>query len=485
MASAMGFLLLLACSSVFITVARRAALVQKKGDISPLLGNGKAVDWWFAFKLNTENWPGCSTERKCSFGGEVQDYPTGFGLQYVLASHVDGQTSPLEFHSQCLGSGSDPVAKTFAQVFDGSAANYVIWNDQFYGDPIPDIRPPCNDFTNHACGAPWGHSKGVLAWGDDGSGFVMQVSTPSWPGNGDPNHRRKEQGNTLGCIKDDNAKVAQHFFALNLKSTDDTEAVLQALRRASVATDPSNTQLVKLSDEGPSRLAALARSLGQLDHSQDTYSATLSIESVQLVAKPYALAVPPWQLVSSILGASLRTATWWATPKILSSYTGEVPGCWNSTLAAPKEVQIALTGQWNGKEIGFLGINSPHGNHAKVAHSLGGSLSVFGDMNQEGSYNPSDDQAGCPAHQSGRGGLFFAVNDVTLHKSVQDLLKGDTAPYYRRGHGHAGRPKASTTKRSQHEETEAPPRKRPHTESGHLRERSRSPRRTSRRGMRD
>ena len=35
----------------------------------------------------------------------------------------------------------------------------------------------------------------------------MQVTTPDWPGNGNSSMPRKEQGNTLGCIKDDNAEV--------------------------------------------------------------------------------------------------------------------------------------------------------------------------------------------------------------------------------------------------------------------------------------
>src|SRR5947199_2640123 len=35
-----------------------------------------------------------------------------------------------------------------------------------------------------SCSSPWGHSKGVLAWNDAGEGFVMQVSTPSWPASG-------------------------------------------------------------------------------------------------------------------------------------------------------------------------------------------------------------------------------------------------------------------------------------------------------------
>jgi hypothetical protein len=146
-----------------------------------------------------------------------------------------------------------------------------------------------------------------------------------------------------------------------------------------------------------------------------------------LIAKPHSLAIPPWQLVSSIVQQPLRVATWWASPKILSAKAG-TPGCWDKSLADPQEVQTALSGQWDGKVMGMQGTSSPDGNHAKIGHSIGNSLSIFGDMNQEGSYQPAD--APCDAHQNGRGGLFFVLDDAVLHDSMQKLLTGDTAPYY-------------------------------------------------------
>lgn len=409
--------------TVLVALVHATFCLAVDAAISPLLGDGSSVDWWFAYKLNTKNFPECSTKRQCIFGGEVQDYKTGYSLQYLLASGANGTTSPLALHTDCLGSGDDPAAKTFAQIYDGTAPNYVIWNDQFYGDPIPHIKPSCGK----DCDSPWGHSKGMLAWDKDGVGFVLQVSTPDWPGNGDKSKSRTTQGNTLGCLADDDAKVAQHFFALRLANAADTKAVLEALGRASVATDPTNSELVKLSG-GPSDLESLAKGLGQLDASTTAYHATLSVSSVSLIAKPHSLEVPPWQLVSSIVEQPLRVASWWATPKILSAKAG-APGCWDSKLAEPKEVQIAISGQWNGKVMGMKGSSSPDGNHAKIGHSLGGgSLSVFGDMNQEGSYSQSD--GSCSAHQNGRGGLFFALSDALMHDSLQKLLKGDSAPYY-------------------------------------------------------
>ena len=48
-------------------------------------------------------------------------------------------------------------------------------------------------------------------------------------------------------MQDNNVLVSQHFFGLRLSSAQDTATVLQALRRASVVTDPKNPQLVRLS----------------------------------------------------------------------------------------------------------------------------------------------------------------------------------------------------------------------------------------------
>ena len=40
-----------------------------------------------------------------------------YGLQYILASKgVDGTTKKMKLHSDCLGNGEDPLAKTFQQV---------------------------------------------------------------------------------------------------------------------------------------------------------------------------------------------------------------------------------------------------------------------------------------------------------------------------------------------------------------------------------
>jgi hypothetical protein len=162
----------------------------------PLLKSGEPVDWWFVFKFNAESFPECGGfQRTCTFGGTVQPY-WSFGQQFAIASSADGT---LRQGNGCVGDTSeDPIGATFDQVYSGKF-HHVIWNDQFYGDPLQ------TQF------APAGHSKGMLAWNDDGEGMVLQVSTPSWPGSGSRNEPRKTDGKYAG-MRDGQQRSCQPAF---------------------------------------------------------------------------------------------------------------------------------------------------------------------------------------------------------------------------------------------------------------------------------
>jgi hypothetical protein len=381
---------------------------------APLLKQGQPVDWWFVFKFNAASFPACgaAAQRSCTFGGTVQAYKSGFGQQFSYASSDE---HALQQGSGCVGETvTDPVGATFDQVYNGSFF-YVIWNDQLYGDPV--IQG-----CSKECGAPWGHSKGVLAWNADGDGMVMQVSTPSWPAAGSKNSPRRTDGNTLGCVLDNDVEVSQHFFALKL-TKDDLLKVLNALANASVVTDPANSQIVN--NGGPSDVQTLVSSLGKRSASRTFTNDTLS-SGVELISKPSRLNVPPWQMVSGVLGGvSLRAATWWEPPEIPGTTTSTAVGCWDSTLGKPGAVEIATTGTWSGKTLGLQGGARPDGNHAKIGVSTSGThtYSIFADMNQQGTLSPPN----CGSSQNGRGGLFYVVDDGPLFDSVTALLKGASA----------------------------------------------------------
>ena len=385
--------------------------------LRPLIAKGHPVDWWFVFKFNSASFPKCAAgaTRTCLFGGQVQSSWTTFGQQFALASS-DSKT--LKAGSGCAGDTTDdPVGATFDEIYNGSL-NYVVWNDQFYQDPQ---LPSCG--SNNSCSAPWGHSKGMIAWNDVGDGVVIQVTTPDWPGAGSKQHPRSQEGNTLGCTERDNdVLVSQHFFSLKL-TKDDVVKVLTALQNASVVTDTGNVQIVK--NGGPADIRTLVAKLGVKSTSTALTHDTLST-GVQLISKPSALHVPPWQMVSSVLdGVSLRAATWWASPQIPSTTSSTTIDCWDPTLSPPGAVEIATSGQFEGTVFGLKGVASPDGNHAKIGVSTSGShrYTVFGDMNQQGAISGT-----CKSSQNGRGGLFFVIDDVELSNSVKDLISGNSAP---------------------------------------------------------
>ena len=387
---------------------------NSQGTPAPLLSKQHPVDWWFVFKFNAAKFSGCggTAPRQCLFGGDVQHYPA-FSQQFVYASS-DSHT--LQPGNDCLGDTlDDPIGATFDQVYEG-AFYYVIWNDQFYDDP--QIQG-----CTTSCSAPWGHSKGMLAWNAAGAGFVMQVTTPSWPASGSKQSPRQSDGNTLGCVKDNDVQVSQHFFALKL-TKDDVTKILGALQNASVVTDPSNPQIVR--NGGPPDIQQLVKHLGVRSNSK-AYTKDMLSTGVELISKPSRLNVPPWQMVSSILGGvSLRSATWWANPKIFSTNSSTSITCWDSSLPTPGPVEIATTGHWAGKEFGLTGGLGTNFNHAKIGVSTSGGqhYSIFADMNQQGAITGQP----CSSSQNGRGGLFYVIDDQDLSKSLGDLISGGAAP---------------------------------------------------------
>ncbi len=394
--------------------AQDSANVTEKQSLAPapLLEKGHSVDWWFVFKFNAASFPGCGDNAKveCLFGGDVQDYDH-YGQQFVYAS---SENPSLQKGAGCVGDTlKDPVGATFDQVYNNSYY-YVIWNDQFYDDP--QIKG-----CTKSCGSPWGHSKGLLAWDKAGRGFVMQVSTPSWPASGSNSSPRETDGNTLGCINDNNVKVSQHFFALKL-SKEDLVKVLEALQNASVVTDPANSQIVH--NGGPSDVQGLVKKLGEKSKSE-TYGDVTLFSGVELISKPSNLHVPPWQLISAALnGLPLRTATWWAMPKINTTTISTKITCWSEDLGDPGPVEIATTGEWDGTTFSLKGVPS-NGNHAKIGVSLdpNSPYTIFGDLNQQGALTGQK----CYSSQNGRGGTFYIIKNKALFDSVTNLIKGETA----------------------------------------------------------
>lgn len=394
---------------------------------TPLMAKGAPVNWWFAYKFSAQTYPLNPQDpaRRCPFGGTLRRDATSSGLRYAVAN---SNAPALVDGSGLIGtSDGDPLGATFGEIYNGNYY-FVTWNDQFYNDP-PRHDSACD---NKQCGKPWGHSKGIVAWDANGNGILLQVTTPSWPGAGSGRVPRAD-GNTLGCISDDNdTGNAQDFFALRLNH-DDLKTVLHALAVASVSTDISNPQIVNRRVNGalsPNDIDQLVAALGHVSADKTWLDQPLS-SGVRLIVKPSALHVPPWQFVSSILGGeNLLTATWWANPKIASTRSAADVHCWDATLSTPPgEVDVALTGTWDGTQLHFTG--GP--NHAKIGASLSGThpYAIFGDLNQQGQLGDASapNGANCDSSQNGRGGMFFVIENPALAKSIATMISGTRAGY--------------------------------------------------------
>jgi hypothetical protein len=399
--------------------------MEKKESMSaptPMAGENQPVDWMFAFKFNAGTFPGCDDDGKVPvigtqgiFGGTVDAYKSGHSQQYIYAT---SDRPTLVKGDECLGGTlKDPLGATFGQVYLNPGYYYVLWNDQFYNNPI------------ETKGGPFGHSKGMLAWNDDGEGLALQVSTPSWPASGSKDHPRQNDGNTLGCINDDDIEVSQHFFSIKINKAD-LIILLKAINNASVVTSTSHLEIVN--NGGPQDVQDLVNELGKESKSTETTVNTLS-SGIRVISKPSLQACPPWQLVSSHLNsAPLRVASWWARPYIYSTDADSDIQCWAEGLAKPGPVEIATTGQWNGTEIGLEGGEGTNFNHAKIGITNNNSqtLCIFGDMNQQGGLAPDYAYKGqkCSSSQNGRGGLFYVLDNATLHADLKSLIGGKTAP---------------------------------------------------------
>ena len=106
-------------------------------------------------------------------------------------------------------------------------------------------------------------------------------------------------------------------------------------------------------------------------------------------------------------------------------------GCWNDKLTNPGPVEIAITGSWNAVGLGLKGGEGEGFNHAKIGVSIDKSktLSIFGDMNQQGALEPDYDYPNqkCSSSQNGRGGTFYILDNAEMFKSLSALLAGETA----------------------------------------------------------
>src|SRR5258708_6228983 len=155
--------------------------------ISALDESGKAVDWWFIYKV-----PKLTLDAQ-------SDSATGYEYVYFDANAINVVKSPNR-----LDQGNGALNLTLNSVFKKPAATtgWILYNDEKPADA------PGGDDTN------LGHTKGVIAFDtDSGTAFWLLHSWPKYADPGAPGMPTPIYGQTFLCISLDiktaNALAAQ------------------------------------------------------------------------------------------------------------------------------------------------------------------------------------------------------------------------------------------------------------------------------------
>ena len=145
--------------------------------------DGKAVDWFFMYKL-----PAGATDPT----GESD--ATSTGTEYIYS---DNRSAPLALSKHAITDGSSALQKTLAQVYKKSAASgYIMYNEQPVGNM--DGR--------------YGHTKGVLAFDTrTDTTFWLLHSTPKFPTTDGPAFPDSgvDNGQSFLCITLENLAAAE------------------------------------------------------------------------------------------------------------------------------------------------------------------------------------------------------------------------------------------------------------------------------------
>ena len=399
--------------------------LASSSSVVPIDWNGNPVDWWIAIKLPADLLNNSCPSPICT-GSTYPDSYSGLACLYADAN------TPAFVYKTCLGQGNDALSNTLNQIWDGSSGSspyFQIWNDQFnVGMHSPD--------KSQGCEAPGAHSKGALAYDDDGNGWYLSATTPAFP---DISTTPPE--NALGCQSDNNLKLAQQFFCFSLGSSDFQKlASTMNVCRFCARCDPaSSCQNLDSSDLGTT--LATAFDYDNNKGSSDCLYANISTFGVDgatplaitAVMKGNQALVSPWSLVATVLQTDLSVVSFWlASPLLPTICAGDIwsDNCLrasiNGSTLALNDYSVENIMKLTASGVSF---NATEGqNHMKwgVGTPHDGSSSswvIFGSMNQQGSAGDNACDSGCaPGAQNGRGGDFFAFANATLWKSLTQMV---------------------------------------------------------------
>ncbi len=151
--------------------------------------DGKAVDWFFMYKLPTD-----------ARDPTGESDTTSTGTEYIYS---DNCSAPLALSRHAISDGSSALQKTLAQVYKKSAANgYIMYNDE---QPVGNMD------------GRYGHTKGVLAFDTrTHTSFWLIHSTPKFPSTNGPAFPGSGVGNgqSFLCITLENLAAAEKLAGI-------------------------------------------------------------------------------------------------------------------------------------------------------------------------------------------------------------------------------------------------------------------------------
>jgi deoxyribonuclease-2 len=151
-------------------------------DISALDEDGKAVDWWFAYKVPKL--------------AKAADCPSATGYEYV---YYDPNIGKVVKSPNVFTNGKGALDFTLNSVFAKPAATtgWILYNDEM---PTSAQRTDINSF---------GHTKGVITFDTESkTAFWLLHSWPKYADPGAPGMPTPEYGQTLLCISLDIATAS-------------------------------------------------------------------------------------------------------------------------------------------------------------------------------------------------------------------------------------------------------------------------------------
>lgn len=166
-----------------------------KNELKVIADNGKAIDWWFMYKLPDNVKPKKGSDKK---------YEKSTGLEYMyFEAEAGARKNKLAQSKFSLDAKDNCLNQTLQQLYGATDASKDSLGWICYNDEIPDAES--NDGAN-------GHTKGVLAFDlESDTAFWLLHSWPKFPNIEKPAMASLNYGQTFLCVQLENVEAARYI----------------------------------------------------------------------------------------------------------------------------------------------------------------------------------------------------------------------------------------------------------------------------------